>query len=303
MIYRLRLALFVALHLACFAAIWTGVSTTSAVLCAVLYAVRMFGVTAGYHRYFSHRTYKLGRVPQFLMAFLAQSSAQKSVLWWAAHHRHHHRHSDKPTDIHSPRQSGFWYSHVGWILDDATNEVDLQRVKDLAKYPEIMFLHRYDLLPPLLLAIACFLIDGWTGLVVGFLWSTVLCWHATFTINSLSHVFGSRRYETKDDSRNNWILALITFGEGWHNNHHHYQASVRQGFKWWEIDISYYGVKLLSWIGIASDLREPPKHVVQNRPHPALEAAAARAHAVKAHAAEAVDDAIQRLPRPAPAEA
>ncbi len=289
--YSFRIFLFAAIHVACFAAIWTGVSTTSVVLCLVLYAARMFGVTAGYHRYFSHRTYQMGRVPQFMMAFLAQSSAQKSVLWWAAHHRHHHRHSDKPTDIHSPVQRGFWYSHVGWIIDPASDEPNLNSVRDLSKFPELRWLHRYDLFPVFALGVLCFAIDGWTGLVVGFLWSTVLTWHATFTINSLSHVFGSRRYETKDDSRNNWLLAMITFGEGWHNNHHHYQASVRQGFRWWEVDLSYYAIKMLSWVGITRELRVPPKHVIENRPHPAVEAA-------NAHL-EAAAESIKRLdPRP-----
>ena len=219
-----RAGVFWLIHVGCFLAIWTGVSPLWIGVCIALYAVRMFGVTAGYHRYFSHKTFKLGRVPQFLLAWLAQSTCQKSVLWWAAHHRHHHRHSDKETDIHSPHQQGFWYSHVGWILDPETDDTNMLMVRDWQRFPELLWLHRNDMVPPFSLALACFLLGGWEGLIVGFCWSTVLLWHGTFTINSLSHVFGTRRYETSDDSRNNPLLAFITLGEGWHNNHHHYPA-------------------------------------------------------------------------------
>lgn len=256
------------IHLLCFAAIWTGITWTAVVLFFVLYAVRMFGVTAGYHRYFSHRTYKMNRVVQFLMAFLAQSSAQKGVLWWASHHRHHHTHSDDPDDVHSPKQHGLWYAHVGWIFDPDWADTDDKRVKDLSRYPELVWLDKYHMLPPVMLGVASWLIAGWPGLVVGFFWSTVVLWHATFTINSLAHVIGGKRYETEDESRNHWLLALITFGEGWHNNHHHYQASAAQGFYWWEYDISYYVLKAMSWVGLVEDLRTPPEHVVADEPHP-----------------------------------
>lgn len=263
---------FVTIHLLCFAAIWTGVDATALVLCAVLYVVRMFGVTAGYHRYFSHRTYKMNRVMQFLMACLAQSSAQKGVIWWAAHHRHHHKFSDKENDIHSPEQHGLLYAHLGWVLAPENNEVDYSKVKDLTKYPELRWLNKNYLAPAILMGVLSWWFFGWSGLVVGFFWSTVLLWHGTFTINSLSHVIGKQRYETGDDSRNNWFLALITLGEGWHNNHHYYQASTNQGFYWWEIDISYYGLKAMSWFGLVRDLKKPPQHVIENRPHPAAEA-------------------------------
>ena len=274
--YALR---FGAMHLLCFAAIWTGVPLEAVILAVVLWAVRMFGVTAGYHRYFSHRTYKMGRVMQFLMAFLSQTSMQRGVLWWAAHHRHHHKYSDQPEDVHSVRQDGFFWSHIGWVVSPRWAETDMSRVRDLAKYPELRFLERFQHLPGLVLAGLCFALFGWAGLIVGFVWSTVFLWHTTFTINSLAHVIGKRRYETDDDSRNNWFLALLTFGEGWHNNHHHYQASTRQGFYWWEIDLTYYILWAMSKVGLVSDLREPPRHVVEDRPHPAkaLRAAARRA--------------------------
>lgn len=270
---------FAGIHLLCFAAIWTGVPLEAVILAIALWAIRMFGVTAGYHRYFSHRTYKMGRVMQFLMAFLSQTSMQRGVLWWAAHHRHHHKYSDQPEDVHSVKQDGFFWSHVGWVMSPEWAETDMSRVRDLAKYPELRFLERFEHLPGLIVAALCFYFFGWAGLIVGFVWSTVFLWHSTFTINSLAHVFGKRRYDTEDDSRNNWLLAILTFGEGWHNNHHHYQASTRQGFYWWEIDLTYYLLWAMSKLRLVSDLREPPRHVVEDRPHPAaaLRKAAGRA--------------------------
>jgi stearoyl-CoA desaturase (delta-9 desaturase) len=268
---NLYVARFLVFHLICLTAIWTGVTLEALAVCGILYAVRMFAVTAGYHRYFSHRTYKMNRVMQFIMAALAETSAQKGILWWASHHRHHHKHSDDPEDVHSPVQKGFWYSHVGWLFDPDWADTDDKRVKDLARYPELVWLDRWHILPPTILGVSIWWFFGWAGLVVGFFWSTVLCWHATFTINSLSHVVGSKRYDTGDESRNNWLLALITFGEGWHNNHHHYQASANQGFFWWEYDISYYVLKAMSWVGLVKDLRNPPEHVVADERHPAAQ--------------------------------
>jgi stearoyl-CoA desaturase (delta-9 desaturase) len=257
-------AAFIAVHLAPIAAFWTGVTTTSILMAVTLYVVRMFGVTGGYHRYFSHRTFKTSRLGQFLFALLAMSSAQKSILWWAALHRHHHLHSDQPEDVHSPVHRSFFYSHVGWIFDAKHDKTRIEDVPDLAKYPELVFLDRFQLVPPFLLAVICFLIDGWSGLFIGFFLSTVFLYHGTFFINSLAHVHGKQRYVTGDDSRNNWWLALITLGEGWHNNHHAYQRSTRQGFRWYEIDITYYILRALSWTGFVWDLGEPPAEVVRN---------------------------------------
>ena len=251
---------FIAMHLAVFAVIWTGATWQDWVCCGVLFGVRMFGVTGAYHRYFSHRTYKTSRWFQFVLAWLAMSSSQRGVLWWAAHHRDHHKYSDTERDVHSPRQMGFVYSHVGWLFD-ARDRTEFDRVKDLSKYPELVALDKLWWVPPAVLGTSVWLVLGWSGLVVGFALSTVLLWHATFTINSLSHVFGSQRYETGDDSRNNFLLALLTLGEGWHNNHHHYMGSTRQGFYWWEVDITYYVLKALSWVGLVWDLREPPARV------------------------------------------
>jgi stearoyl-CoA desaturase (delta-9 desaturase) len=255
---------FVLVHLACFGAIWSGVTWQALVLCVALYWLRIFAIGAGYHRLFSHRAYSTSRAFRFVLALLAQSTAQKSVLWWAAKHRHHHLHSDTEHDVHSPRHTGFLYSHLGWIFARRHDTFDEATVADLARYPELKWLHKYELAPAAVLALLCFLIAGWSGLFVGFFWSTVLVYHATFCINSLAHVSGRKRYVTGDDSRNNWLLAVFTMGEGWHNNHHAFQSSVRQGFRWWEIDPTFYILKALSWVGIVWDLRMPPKQVVQN---------------------------------------
>ncbi len=257
-------AAFIFVHLAPLAAIWSGVTTTSVIMAITLYVVRMFGITAGYHRYFSHRSFKTSRAMQFVFAFLAMSSTQKSVLWWAALHRHHHRHSDQEDDVHSPLHRGFFYSHVGWIFDKKHDETRLDEVPDLAKYPELMFLDRHQLIPGIALGILCFLIDGWSGLFIGFFLSTAVLYHGTFFINSLAHVHGNQRYVTGDTSRNNWWLAVITLGEGWHNNHHAYQRSTRQGFRWYEFDPTYYALKAMSWVGLVWDLGEPPAEVVRN---------------------------------------
>ena len=187
------------------------------------------------------------------------------MLWWAAKHRHHHLNSDTEADIHSPRHRGFIYSHFGWIFARSSDATDLIKIADFACYPELMWLHKYELVPPFMLALLCYAIGGWSGLVVGFFWSTVLVYHATFCINSLAHVRGRRRYVTADNSRNNWLLAVFTMGEGWHNNHHAYQSSVRQGFRWWEIDLTFYILKLLSMFGLIWDLKTPPLEVRRNR--------------------------------------
>ena len=246
-------------------------------LCVGLYVVRMFFITAGYHRYFSHRTYKTSRFFQFILAFMAQTSAQKGILWWASHHRDHHRYSDMPQDPHSMKLYGFLYSHLGWILSDEYNDTDLKKVKDLAKFPELVFLNTYHYIPPIVLGVVVFLLGGFyhategmtflhggfTTLIVGFFTSTVILYHGTFFINSIMHKVGSIRYKTNDESRNSFLLALITLGEGWHNNHHYYQGSARQGFYWWEVDISYYTLKVLSWFGLVWDLRGVPQDVLK----------------------------------------
>jgi stearoyl-CoA desaturase (delta-9 desaturase) len=260
------------MHLACLAAFWTGVSGDALLVCLASYAIRMFGVTAGYHRYFSHRTFRTSRFFQFLLALLATASAQLGPLWWAATHRHHHASSDTEHDPHSPRHYGFFWSHMGWFLHPGNRRNNQAAIRDYARFPELVFIDRWSLISPALLGTATFLLgrvlaeagrptSGAQMLVWGFFISTVLLYHGTYTINSLSHVFGSQRFETGDDSRNNLLLALITLGEGWHNNHHHCQSSCRQGIYWWEIDITYLTLLVLAKLGLVWDLRPVPAKV------------------------------------------
>ena len=239
-----------------------GFSWTGAGLCVASYYLRMFAITAGFHRYFSHRAYRLSRVPQFLLAFLGQTSAQKGVLWWASNHRHHHTYSDRPEDIHSPIQNGFWWSHIGWILSGLYDETDYSRIPDLAKFPELRWLNRNQYAATMVYALALYFAFGWTGLVYGYFLSTVLLWHGTFTINSLMHLFGRRVFPTADQSRNSMIFALITMGEGWHNNHHYYPSSAAQGFRWWQVDMSFYLLWLGEKIGLVTGLRRAPSRSV-----------------------------------------
>jgi stearoyl-CoA desaturase (delta-9 desaturase) len=249
--------LYWGVHVAALGVFFTGATPTAWVLLAVTFWARMFGITAGYHRYFAHKTYKTSRAFQFVLALLGTTATQKGPLWWASLHRIHHRESDGPGDVHSPKQ-GFWYSHQGWIFDKRWQATRLDLIPDFARYPEIRWLNRWHFVPPVALAVACFAIGGWPGLFWGFFLSTTVLWHSTYTINSLSHVFGKRRFETDDTSKNNWALALLTLGEGWHNNHHHYMASCRQGFRWWEVDVTYYALRGLAALGLVWDVREPP---------------------------------------------
>lgn len=270
----LRLLPFALLHLSCLGVLWVGWSPLAVWVAVLSYWVRMFAVTGFYHRYFSHRTFRTSRLVQFLFAVLGSAAAQRGPLWWAGHHRHHHRHSDTAGDLHSPREHGFWWSHMLWITTRSNFPTRLYNVSDLARFPELRFLDRFDMVAPLLLAVAMAALGRYCGtrfpesgtsgvqmLVWGFSISTVVLFHATCTINSLAHLFGSRRFATRDNSRNNLWLALITLGEGWHNNHHRYPGSTRQGFYWWELDPTYYLLKLFSRIGLIGDLRPVPEAV------------------------------------------
>jgi stearoyl-CoA desaturase (delta-9 desaturase) len=232
-----------------------------AALAGGLYLLRMFGITAGYHRYFAHRAYRTGRGFQVLLAWLGGMSAQKGALWWAAHHRDHHRWSDTPEDLHSPVRQGFLWSHMGWFLVRRYERSKLERIGDLARFAELRWLDRWHLVPPLALGATLLGLGGWPAFLWGFCVSTVLLWHGTFFINSLAHVMGRRRYETGDESRNSFLLALVTLGEGWHNNHHFYASTANQGWFWWELDVSYLTLRLLERLGLVHGLRTPPPHV------------------------------------------
>lgn len=276
----LRVAPFVILHLACFAVFWTGWSTFAVGFAVFTYGIRMFAITGFYHRYFSHKAFHTSRACQFLFALLGATAVQRGPLWWASHHRHHHAHSDRFEDSHSPVQHGFWWSHLGWFLANGNFLTKTERVKELAQYPELRFLDRFDILAPTLFALLIYAMgsyletaapqlhtNGWQLLVWGFVISTIALYHATFSVNSLAHLWGSRRYATSDKSRNNLWIALITMGEGWHNNHHHFPGAARQGFYWWEVDMTYYGLRLLAWLGLIRDLRTVPAKIRESRGH------------------------------------
>jgi stearoyl-CoA desaturase (delta-9 desaturase) len=263
---------FITVHLACVLVFWAGFSWTALGVALVTYAVRAFGLTGGYHRYFSHRTYKTSRWFQFVIAYIGTSAAQMGPLWWAAHHRHHHRHSDTDQDVHSPVAHGFFWSHVGWILSRKYMETNTAAIPDFAKYPELRFIDNYHVIPPITLALGLYGLgwvleiyapglgtNGFQMLVWAFFISTVCLYHATFFVNSLTHVHGTRRFETEDHSRNNWIVAITTLGEGWHNNHHRWPHAEAQGMYWWEFDPTHYTIKVLSWLGLVWDIKTHPK--------------------------------------------
>ncbi len=272
-----RIIPFIAIHLACFFVLVVGVSWTAVLVCLITYVVRMFSITAFYHRYFSHKTFKTSRPVQFLFAAIGATATQRGPIWWAAHHRHHHIHADSEHDTHSPKH-GFWHSHLKWFLMKKNFPTKSQYVKDLKQYPELNFIDRFDILFPILLAVGLFFLGGylervhpdlntsaWQLVIWGYFISTVLLSHITYCINSLAHVFGFRTYDTKDDSRNNFLLAILTMGEGWHNNHHCCPGSVKQGFKWWQLDISYYVLFLMNKLGIIWDLKYPNQMVLNKK--------------------------------------
>jgi len=264
------------LHIGCFGVIWVGWSWFAVSLAVALYFTRMFAITGFLHRYFSHRTFKANRLMQFIFAVLASTAVQRGPLWWASHHRKHHQESDTKNDVHSPHADGFLWSHIGWITSTKNFSTDNKRIRDFARYPELIFLDRFDVLVPLLMAGGVYSMGEWAGmtwpslattgpqlLVWGFFVSTTFLFHGTSTINSMAHIFGNQRFNTGDKSKNNFWLALITLGEGWHNNHHYYMHSTRQGFYWWEIDPTYYGLRLMSWLGMIHDLKPVPKRVLE----------------------------------------
>jgi stearoyl-CoA desaturase (Delta-9 desaturase) len=256
--------LFVAIHLSVLFALVVPLSHAARALALGGYALRMWAITAGYHRYFAHRSYRTSRAFQLVLAALGATSMQNGPIWWASVHRRHHKSSDGPGDPHSPLDRGFWYAHVGWVFDRSLpRPYDPSNVGDLLRYPELRWIDRHDWVPLAAYGAACFAIGGLPGFVWGFVVSTLAVFHATMLINSLSHVWGSRRYATTDRSRNNPLLAILTMGEGWHNNHHHYMSSARQGFFWWEIDVSYYVLRVLALVGLVRDVREPPALAVR----------------------------------------
>lgn len=270
----LRVIPFLGLHIACLLVFFVDVSYVAIAVALAMYCLRMFAITGFYHRYFSHRAFKTSRIVQFVFAFIGAAATQRGPLWWAAHHRQHHSHSDSDNDIHSPTK-GFLWSHMGWFLCDRHFHANYARIQDYSKYPELRWLDRYDLVAPVVMATTIFVfgwflevyfpelgVTAWQLLVWGYFVSTVVLIHATLLINSLAHRYGSQRYHTGDNSRNSFLLALITLGEGWHNNHHHHASSARQGFYWWEVDVTYYVLKIMAALGLIWDVKAVPENVL-----------------------------------------
>jgi stearoyl-CoA desaturase (delta-9 desaturase) len=257
---------FIVIHIAAVVGAILVAPTWTAVSIGIgLYVLRMFGITGGYHRYFAHRSYRTSRWFQFVLAWIGCSAMQKGPLWWAVHHRRHHKHSDQEDDPHSPIVNTVWWAHVGWVISGKFRKAPYHEIKDFGRYWELRWLNRLHWLPGFTLAGLCYLIDGWSGLVWGFLVGTVLLYHATFLVNSACHLWGKRRFETTDRSKNLWWAALLTLGEGWHNNHHHYQSCARQGFMWWEVDVSYYIIRTLGAVGLVWDIREPTEKALTSK--------------------------------------
>jgi stearoyl-CoA desaturase (delta-9 desaturase) len=291
-----RVIPFVILHAGCLGVIWVGWSPVAVAAAIVFYFARMFAVTGIYHRYFSHKTYSTSRPGQFFLALWGSTTVQRGPLWWAYHHRHHHQHSDETEDAHSPHVHGFWWSHIGWITSRRNFPTDYTKVRDLTRFPELVWLNRFDTVVPILTGVAIWGLGWllevhapqlgttrWQMLIWGFFISTTALFHGTSCINSLAHLMGRRRFQTGDDSRNSLILAVITLGEGWHNNHHRYMSSTRNGFYWWEIDPTYYGLKILSRTGLIWGLKPVPQSVLDEG-HQAEHAATVAAALKAAHA-------------------
>ena len=266
-----RLVPFIALHLACFAVYFVGISWIAVVIAVASYLIRIFAITGFFHRYFSHKAFRVGRTTQFVFAAIGASATQRGPLWWAAHHRAHHREPDTDMDPHNARR-GFWWSHIGWFMSSTHFRTRTELVNDWFRFPELVWLDRFDLTVPVALIIFMYLLgeslagmgtDGWQIVVWGYVVSTVVLTHSTLCVNSICHRYGRRRFETRDLSRNNWIMALLTLGEGWHNNHHRYAGSARQGFYWWELDLTYCGLVVLSAIGLVEDLKGVPQTVLE----------------------------------------
>ena len=274
----MRVIPFILLHLSCLLIFVVGFSWIAFIVCISLFAIRMFAITGFYHRYFSHKTFKTSRFIQLLFAMIGATAVQRGPLWWAAHHRGHHMHSDTSEDKHSPKEHGFLWSHIGWFLTKSNFVTNTKFIRELIRFPELRIIDRFDLLMPLALSIGLFITghylnqyepqlntNGFQLFIWGFSLSTVMLYHATFLVNSVAHQWGKKRYETKDTSRNNFIIAILTFGEGWHNNHHHYPGSARQGFYWWEIDLTYYVLKFLAMMGVIWDVRTVSDNIRESK--------------------------------------
>ena len=216
------------------------------------------GISMGYHRLHTHRSYKLPIWIEYFFAVCGTLTLEGGPIFWVATHRIHHQHSDKPGDPHSPRD-GAWWAHMFWLLTGESKHSNTRMMSkyapDLAKDRFYVWLNDYHWLPLLVLGVILFAVGGWPMLLWGVCVRVVFGLHATWLVNSATHMWGGRRFNTRDDSRNNWWVALITFGEGWHNNHHAHPTSARHGLAWYELDLSWIQITILKYLGIAKSIR------------------------------------------------
>ena len=252
------ITVLVVLHAAAIAAMFM-FSWKALLASAFLYWIgNGLGISMGYHRLHTHRSYKLPQWLEYFLAICATFALEGGPIFWVATHRVHHQFSDKPGDPHSPRE-GVWWSHIGWMLvgeSGHSNTTLLAKyAPDLAKDRFYVWLNDYHWLFTVALVPVLFLIGGLPLMFWGVGARIVFGLHATWAVNSVTHLWGGRRFETRDDSRNNWWVALLTFGEGWHNNHHAHPTSARHGLAWYELDISWLHITVLKWLGIAKSVR------------------------------------------------
>jgi stearoyl-CoA desaturase (delta-9 desaturase) len=258
--------IYILLHLGCFGILYTGVSAEAMAVLCVAFLIRALGVSIVYHRYFAHRSFRTSRLMQFCLGLYGSLTVLGGLLWWAQTHREHHRHADTPDDIHSPAFHGFIYSHCGWFLDDRHRSLDLSKVRDLARFPELIWLERLDVLSKLSYIACCYWLFGIVGVVWGFFVPAVIVLQMVHWIQSVSHSIGGyRRYASLDDSRNHWLFGIISFGEGFHHNHHCFPNSARLGLHWWEFDASYFVLLALEWSGLIWDLKVPTRKAPPGR--------------------------------------
>jgi len=261
-------------HLGCLGAFWTGVSPAALTVALILYLVRGFGVTAGYHRLLAHRSFRAGRPVQFLLALAGSLATQGGPLWWVAHHRSHHRYTETDRDIHSPRTQGFWRSHMGWMLSAESFRENGANARDLYRVPELKFLQQHYVWIVLGQGAAIYALgtglaalgvetSGPQMLVWAWFIATVALWHATFMVNSVCHLWGSRPFDADDASTNNWLVAVLALGEGWHNNHHKFAYSARHGLEWWQFDLTWVLLRGMEKLGLVSELRRPRRRMLE----------------------------------------
>ena len=258
---RIVLALvpLVGVHLALVGLFFVPVTWTAVILFIVVTRISGTGITVGFHRYLAHHAFKTSRWFQFALTAAGCVAMQKGPLWWCVFHREHHKHSDEPGDVHSPVLDGFWYAHFGWLVTQDLSQPNHDNVRDLARFPELVWLDRLWMVPGILVATACYLIDGRSGLLWGFCLGTAVVFQVTFLVNSAGHLWGSQRFDTGDGSRNNFVIGVLAMGEGWHNNHHRAPTSARHGFAKYEVDLAYLIIKTFRALGLVWGVRQPPE--------------------------------------------